>query len=160
MGGTTSYAFDFSSGDKVVMAGLVYMSRANFQHGNPDNIDKLWAQATFSDGSTSETLASNNLQDVAGLFDNFFGFEAPDGLYITQIHVWCRGQNARAFTVIDDLSIVLEGDEATTYEITAVSSKRGSRYGRRGRFVWRRDGCHADSHGCRRLCLPGLGLCR
>jgi hypothetical protein len=122
MGGTTSYAFDFSSGDKVVMAGLVYMSRANFQHGNPDNIDKLWAQATFSDGSTSETLASNNLQDVAGLFDNFFGFEAPDGLYITQIHVWCRGQNARAFTVIDDLSIVLEGDEATTYEITAVSS--------------------------------------
>ncbi|MFO7724320.1 MAG: BACON domain-containing protein, partial [Oceanipulchritudo sp.] len=120
VGALTSWDFAFDAEDKVVMSGIVYLSRDNFQHSNPDGQERLWAEAVYSDGSTSATLASSNIDQSAGDHDHFFGFESPQGAYIVNIRVWMQGGNARAFSNIDDLVVVLEGEE--TYTVAATSS--------------------------------------
>ncbi len=114
----TSYDYVFKASDKVVMAGVVYLSRNDFQHNNPDGLERLWAQAHYSNGSSSAVLRSTKLRQSAGLHDHFFGFESPAGAYITSIRVWCRGSNNRAFTSADDLVIVLEG--SNNYTVTGA----------------------------------------
>ena len=130
LGGMTSWDFAFEAADKVTMSGIVYLSRGNFQHTNEDGSVTLWAQARYSDGSVSTLLSSDKL-DAPGFgsgggekWDHFFGFEAPAGSYLTGIHVWHRGGNNRSFTNMDDLVVVLEGEES--YTVAASASPEGA----------------------------------
>lgn len=126
MGGMTSWDFAFDAEDKVVMSGIAYLSTNNFQHTNEAGNVTLWAQAEYSDGSLSTLLSSNKLDapgwggEGGGNWDHFFGFDAPAGVYITNIRVWQRGGNNRSFTSVDDLVIVLEGEEE--YRITVSAN--------------------------------------
>jgi hypothetical protein len=125
LGGATSWDFAYDAEDKVVMTGVVFLSRGNFQMTNMDGNVTLWAQALYSDGTESVKLSSDKL-DAPGwggqggtLWDHFFGFEAPEGTYITGLRVWQRGGNNRSFTNLDDLVVVLEGDQE--YEVAAAA---------------------------------------
>lgn len=107
LGGATSWDMTFSAADEIIAVGLSYLGRDNFQWFAQagDRQPILYSQATFSDGSTA--LSQIELQQrPAGEFDVFIGFEAPDGLVITGLHVWHRGNNNRAFGSIDDLGLI------------------------------------------------------
>jgi hypothetical protein len=122
LGGPTSYDYAFDVDDKVVMAGMVYLSRNDFQHHNPDGLDRMWGRAIYSDGTTSPVLSSNKLRQSMGEHDHFLGFSAPAGKYITNIQMWIRGGNNRAFSNGDDLVFVLEGPAEAEYSVSAVAS--------------------------------------
>ncbi|MCC5841954.1 MAG: hypothetical protein JJT96_17700 [Opitutales bacterium] len=97
----------FSAADQLVAVGLSYLGRDNFQwfDNGGDRSPILYAQATFSDGSTALSQQFL-LQRPAGEYDVFVGFEAPGGLFITGLHLWHRGNNNRAFGSIDDLGLI------------------------------------------------------
>ncbi|MCC5806064.1 MAG: hypothetical protein JJU00_07010 [Opitutales bacterium] len=125
LGGATSWDLEFDADDKVVMAGLVYLNRTDWQFFNADGAVRLWADAVYDDGSTSTQLSSPNMHNVLGEHNHFLGFSAPEGRYITNIRVLHQGGNNRSFTNLDDLVIILEGDPDATYALD-VSAEGGS----------------------------------
>ncbi|MCC5806542.1 MAG: PEP-CTERM sorting domain-containing protein [Opitutales bacterium] len=105
LGGPTSWDMTFDALDQILVVGLSYLGRDNFQWFSGQGTPTMYSQATFSDGSTA--LSQIGLeQQAAGDYDVFVGFEAPDGLFITDLHVWHRGVNNRAFGSIDDIGII------------------------------------------------------
>jgi hypothetical protein len=135
LAGMTSWDFAFDPADEVAMAGIVYLSRGNFQHSNSDGIVTLWGQAVYSDGSTSALLSSDKLDapsfgsEGGELWDHFFGFEAPEGLSIRYLRVWNRGGNNRSFTDVDDLVVVLRGEESYDVTVDVNDATRGTAAG-------------------------------
>lgn len=107
LAGVTSWDMTFSAADEIIAVGLSYLGRNNFQWFSQagDRQPILYGRATFSDGSTAMSQIELQ-QQAAGSFDVFIGFEAPDGLVITGLHVWHRGNNNRAFGSIDDLGLI------------------------------------------------------
>lgn len=105
LGAVTSWDFTFDPADQIVAVGLSYLGREQFQWFVSGNQPVLYARATFSDGS--EARSEMNLQqEPPGGFDVFVGFEAPDGLVLTGLHLWHRGNNSRAFGNIDDFGLI------------------------------------------------------
>jgi hypothetical protein len=118
LGGPTTWDFSFNAADMIVAVGTVYLGRDNFQWYSQGGADtRLFAQVTFSDNSTA-TSEHLLLQQAAGLHDVFVGFEAPSGLYITEFHIWHRGNNNRPFGSIDDIGIIAI-PEPSTYALWA-----------------------------------------
>jgi len=128
LGGFTSYDLTFDPADKVIMAGGVYLSTNNFQHYNPDDLERLWAQAIYSDGTGSPIQSSTQIeQNASGVsYDHFFGFSAPAGTYITNLRVWMQGGNNRAFTHMDDIAVVLEGTGDGSYAVATAVTPEGA----------------------------------
>lgn len=93
------FAFNFSVADMVTMAGATVLSRSG-------SVDAGFiAQATFSDATTtSVTFTSSG--GTNGGNDTFAGFQAPAGLYITQLK-FDNLSTAGSFRSVDDLGFVV-----------------------------------------------------
>ncbi|MEM9914254.1 MAG: PEP-CTERM sorting domain-containing protein [Planctomycetota bacterium] len=98
VGGATSYAFDFDEADEITAVGLTILSRSGNGSGNASVV------ATFLDasgGGVQTVTATSNLADSNGGDDTFFGFSAPDGLFLTRLDI-----STPYFTYTDDLAVV------------------------------------------------------
>jgi hypothetical protein len=134
LGQTTSYDLVFDPADQIGIVGFSVMNYDNFQSwqsGGNAGYPNIHAIATFSNGvDTVSQMAVGLTQQVDSGNDYFFGFQGPDGYFLSDLDVYAIGRGARVFITVDDLGYVQVPEPGTYATILGLMAM--------GFAAWRR----------------------